>query len=109
MTGQQTYSTTYQVDAYAESEREAKIGALLVYIGLGTVALKRGRTPAVRRLAYAVALAIHEGATKISCFGMDFTYPDVHDAEKGRACVEFWMGVAAARGIALRSAARPAP
>jgi hypothetical protein len=51
--------------------------------------------------AYAVALAIHEGATKISCFGMDFTYPDVHDAEKGRACVEWWLGVAASRGIAI--------
>jgi len=40
--------------------------------------------------AYAVALAIHIGATKISLFGMDYTYPNVHDAEKGRACVEFW-------------------
>jgi hypothetical protein len=51
--------------------------------------------------AYAVALAIHEGATKISCFGMDFSYPDCHDAEKGRACVEWWLGVAAARGIQI--------
>lgn len=49
--------------------------------------------------AYAVALAIHEGATEIQCFGMDFTYPDAHDAEKGRGCVEFWLGFAAARGI----------
>lgn len=49
--------------------------------------------------AYAVAYAIHVGATKISCFGMDFTYPDAHDAEKGRACVEFWLGVAVSRGI----------
>ena len=51
--------------------------------------------------AYAVAYAIHKGATKISCFGMDFTYPDANDAEKGRACVEFWLGHASARGIAL--------
>jgi len=51
--------------------------------------------------AYAVAYAIHKGATRISCFGMDFTYPDAHDAEKGRACVEFWLGHASARGIAL--------
>lgn len=51
--------------------------------------------------AYAVAYAIYKGATKISCWGMDFTYPDVHDAEKGRACVEFWLGVAAERGIEL--------
>lgn len=49
--------------------------------------------------AYAVAFAIHTGASKISCFGMDFTYPNAHDAEKGRACVEFWLGQAHARGI----------
>ncbi len=51
--------------------------------------------------AYAVAYALHLGATKISCFGMDFTHPDAHDAEKGRACVEFWLGMAAARGVEL--------
>lgn len=51
--------------------------------------------------AYAVAMAIHVGATKISCFGMDFTYANSHQAEKGRACVEFWLGVAKSRGILL--------
>lgn len=51
--------------------------------------------------AYAVAMAIHIGATKISLFGMDFTYPDQHKAEKGRACVEFWLGQAHARGIEI--------
>lgn len=51
--------------------------------------------------AYAVAFAIHIGATKISCFGFDFTYANSHQAEKGRACVEFWLGVAKARGIKL--------
>lgn len=51
--------------------------------------------------AYAVAYAIHVGATKISFFGCDFTYANSHIAEKGRACVEFWLGVAAARGIKL--------
>jgi SAM-dependent methyltransferase len=51
--------------------------------------------------AYAVAYAVHLGVTKITCFGMDFTYPDAHTAEKGRACVEFWLGIAAARGIKL--------
>lgn len=51
--------------------------------------------------AYAVAFAIHVGVERISLFGMDFTYPDAHDAEKGRACVEFWLGCAAARGIKI--------
>lgn len=51
--------------------------------------------------AYAVAFAIHIGATKISCWGMDFTYPNVNHAEKGKACVEFWLGQAHARGIEI--------
>jgi hypothetical protein len=51
--------------------------------------------------AYAVAGAIHSGATKISLFGCDFTYPNAHQAEKGRACVEFWLGIAAAKGIQI--------
>lgn len=51
--------------------------------------------------AYAVAYAIYVGATKISLFGMDFTYPNSHDAEKGRGCVEFWLGQAHARGIKI--------
>ena len=51
--------------------------------------------------AYAVAYAIFIGATKISLFGCDFSYAKSHDAEKGRACVEFWLGMAAERGIKL--------
>ena len=36
----------------------SKLLLLLVYIALGSLALKRGRTPAVRRWAYAAALAV---------------------------------------------------
>ncbi len=51
--------------------------------------------------AYAVAYAVHKRVERISCFGFDFTYANAHDAEKGRACVEFWLGLAHARGIVL--------
>lgn len=51
--------------------------------------------------AYAVAYAIHIGVEKITLFGCDYTYPNAHDAEKGRGCVEFWLGQAAARGIQI--------
>jgi SAM-dependent methyltransferase len=51
--------------------------------------------------AYAVAYAIHKGARKISLFGCDYTMPNAHHAEQGRACLEFWLGVASARGIEL--------
>lgn len=50
-------------------------------------------------VAYAVALAIYLGVKSIMLFGVDFTYPNSHHAEKGRACVEYWLGVATARGI----------
>lgn len=51
--------------------------------------------------AYAVAFAIHIGVSELSLFGMDFTYENTHHAEKGRACVEFWLGQAHARGIKI--------
>jgi hypothetical protein len=49
--------------------------------------------------AYAVAFAIHLGVKRISLFGCDFTYSSSHHSEQGRGCVEFWLGVAWARGI----------
>lgn len=51
--------------------------------------------------AYAVAYAIHIGVKHISLFGCDYTYPNAHDAEKGRGCLEFWLGIASSRGIKL--------
>jgi len=51
--------------------------------------------------AYAVAYAIHIGVKHLSLFGCDYTYPNAHDAEKGRGCLEFWLGIASARGIKL--------
>lgn len=49
--------------------------------------------------AYACAYAIYRGASKISFFGCDYSYANAHHAEQGRACLEFWIGYAAARGI----------
>jgi hypothetical protein len=51
--------------------------------------------------AYAVAFAVHIGVKKISMYGCDYTYPNAHDAEKGRACTEFHLGIAKARGIRI--------
>lgn len=51
--------------------------------------------------AYAVAFAIHTKATKISLFGIDYTLPNQHQAEKGRACVEYWLGKAQERDIKI--------
>lgn len=51
--------------------------------------------------AYAVGYAVHIGVKKISLFGCDFTYAKAHDSEKGRGCVEYWLGFARARGIEI--------
>lgn len=50
-------------------------------------------------VAYAVAYAIHRGVEQISLFGCDYIYPNASKGEKGRACVEYWLGFAQARGI----------
>ena len=50
-------------------------------------------------VAYALALAIAEGFTDIGMWGADFSYPNAHVSESGRANVEFLMGLAMARGI----------
>lgn len=51
--------------------------------------------------AYAIVYAIHIGVKRMSLFGIDYTLPNVHSGEKGRACCEFWLGVAASRGIEI--------
>lgn len=56
-------------------------------------------------VAYAVVFAIHIGVKRISLFGCDYSYgKDKHEGT-GRACVEFWLGVAAAKGIEVLVAA----
>lgn len=52
-------------------------------------------------VAYAVALAIAERIPSIAMYGCDFAYRDRPEAEKGRACIEFLLGIAAARGVAI--------
>lgn len=64
---------------------------------------KLGYTYLNSTAAYAVAYAVLTGVTKISLWGLDFTYPNRNDAEKGRGCVEFWLGQALARGIKVTS------
>lgn len=50
-------------------------------------------------VAMALALAIAEGYTDIGMFGADFSYPNAHVSESGRANVEYLMGLAAGRGV----------
>ena len=52
-------------------------------------------------VAYAVAYAIYRGVARLSFFGCDYTYANSHDAEKGRACLEYWIAIAKSRGVAI--------
>lgn len=49
--------------------------------------------------SYAIAYAIYSGVKQLTLYGFDFTYPNAHHAEKGRACCEYWAGQAMARGV----------
>ena len=39
----------------------------------------------------------------LSPFGLDYTYPNIHHGERGRACVEFWLGICVAGGMEIRA------
>lgn len=49
--------------------------------------------------AYAIAYAIHIGVKEVSLYGIDYTLKNMHTAEQGRACCEFWIGLGMARGV----------
>lgn len=58
-------------------------------------------------VAYAVAFAIHKKVKKIHLYGVDFSYrQNLHFAEAGRGCVEFWCAVALSKGIQIQVAPR---
>lgn len=51
--------------------------------------------------SYAVAYAVHLGVKKLYIFGCDFSYENSHIAEKGRGCVEYYLGIGHARGMVI--------
>ncbi len=56
---------------------------------------------------YAIALAIYEKVDKINLYGIDYSYMhNLHMAEAGRACTEFWLCVAIHKGMQIEVAHR---
>lgn len=53
---------------------------------------------------YAMAYALFIGVKKVAIYGADYSYENLHKAEMGRGCLEFWIGLAAARGVAVEVA-----
>ena len=71
---------------------------------LAEVMTKTGHGYFNSTVAYALAYALHMkltqgGPTRLELYGMDFSYPNGHKREKGRACVEFWLGLCSAHGM----------
>ena len=58
-------------------------------------------------IAYAIAFALWSKVKSMSIFGVDFTYStNMHFAEAGRACVEFWLSKSLDAGIKISIAPR---
>jgi len=56
-------------------------------------------------VAYAIAFAYWNNVANIKLFGMDFSYKNnLHFAESGRACVEFWLAKCMDKGIQVEVA-----
>ena len=54
---------------------------------------------------YAVAFAIYHKVTHLYLYGIDYSYKsNIVKAEAGRACTEFWISAAIARGIKVEVA-----
>jgi hypothetical protein len=52
--------------------------------------------------AYALAYAVYQEVKEVHIFGVDFSYASqIHYAEAGRACCEFWCGILTSKGVTL--------
>lgn len=92
---------TYPGPVYTSAVRPGYPG--LVEFPLAAVINKGGLPYFNSTAAYAVAFARFLGVKILSPFGLDYTLPNIHHGERGRACVEFWLGMCAAGGMEIRA------
>jgi len=58
-------------------------------------------------IPYAIAFALWNKVKKLSLFGIDFTYrANMHFAEAGRSCTEFWLSKCIDAGVQIEIAPR---
>lgn len=70
----------------------------LVEYPLEEVVNNLGSTYFNNTVPYAIAYAAHIGVKHLFLYGVDYTYPNLMDAERGRACAEYWVRAAQERG-----------
>ena len=60
-------------------------------------------------VAYAIAFGLYNEVAHMDLFGMDFSYKhNLHFAEAGRACVEFWVSRCISNGVGIGTSPRSA-
>ena len=60
-------------------------------------------------VAYAIAFGLYNKVGHIDLFGMDFSYKhNLHFAEAGRGCVEFWISRCISSGVGIGASPRSA-
>ena len=58
-------------------------------------------------IPFAIAFALYNKVAKLNLFGIDFTYKgNLHFAEAGRSCVEFWLAKCIENGMVVSVAPR---
>ena len=55
-------------------------------------------------VAYSLAYAIAFDVKELHLYGIEFSHKNVHFAESGRGCCEFWLAVAISKGIKVNIA-----
>ena len=52
-------------------------------------------------VAYALAFAVAYEVKELHLYGIDFSHKNVHFAESGRGCCEFWLAIAVSKKIKI--------
>jgi hypothetical protein len=79
----------------------------LVEYPLLDVVRKTGSVYLNNTVAFAIAYALYNKVARINMFGIDFTYKgNLHFAEAGRSCCEFWLSKCISAGITVSVAPR---
>lgn len=71
---------------------------------LGAIAQKYNSLYFTSTPPYALAYAGLIGVEEAWLYGMDYTWPDIAGAERGRACMEYWVGRVMGLGMRIRVA-----
>jgi len=86
-------------------ELDSRVPGAVLY-PLEEIIAKTGLCYFNNTVPYAIAFAIYNEIENLFLYGIDYSYKtNLHMAESGRACAEFWLSAAVARGMKVDVAA----